>query len=184
MDFVVFDFETTGLILPDQANQEDQPYIIEIGARKVSVNGRSPEKIGESFEVLVAPPVTVTDAITKITGIEDEMLRRRGVRIERAIKDFEAFCISADYMIAHNANFDKTVLQTELDRLGSPNVFPPVLCSMHEMQTLVGGLWSLDKLFKHYFPGETFTAHRALSDVDALVAILVRSDFLKTIASA
>ncbi len=91
-DVVVFDLETTGL-------EATRCEIIEIGAVKVS-KGR----IVETFETLVKPTVSISDEITGITGITDEMVAN-SPSISQVLPDFYKFCYGCT-IIAYNIDFD------------------------------------------------------------------------------
>ena len=90
--YVAFDIETTGL-------EVETEEIIEIGALKV-IDG----KVVDRFMEFVKPKKLISEKITEITGITNEMVA--GARsIEEVIKDFVSFC--ADHvLIGHNIQFD------------------------------------------------------------------------------
>ena len=91
-EFVVFDLETTGTEVP---NDE----ITEIGAVKI-INGR----IAETFTTLVKPNQSISELITKITGIDDELVKD-APKIEEVMPDFYKFCEGA-VLVAYNIAFD------------------------------------------------------------------------------
>jgi DNA polymerase III epsilon subunit-like protein len=81
------------------------------------------------------------------------------------------FLQDAPLIIAHNASFDKEVLDIELERARVPIKWPPVLCTVEETIFLKGMRLTLSNLHEHLF-GEKFKdAHRARSDVMALVRV-------------
>lgn len=96
-DYVLFDFETTGLSIYDAK-------IIEIAAVKVRDN-----KIVDKFNCLVNPEEDIPQEITDLTGITNEMVENSPV-IDEALYDFLAF-IEDDVLIGHNINtFDMNIL--------------------------------------------------------------------------
>jgi DNA polymerase-3 subunit epsilon len=97
-DFIVFDFETTGL----SAEEEN---IIEIGAIKYKGN-----KKVDVFNTYVNPQKLIPSYITKITGIKNNDVIN-APKIEEALPKFLDF-IGNDIIIAHNANFDMKFLLT------------------------------------------------------------------------
>lgn len=97
-DFIVFDFETTGL----RAEEEN---IIEIGAIKYKEN-----KKVDVFNTYVNPQKLIPSYITKITGIKNSDVIN-APKIEEALPKFLDF-IGNDIIIAHNANFDMKFLLT------------------------------------------------------------------------
>lgn len=91
-DFVIFDIETTGLSI-------ENDDIIEVGA--VILKDR--EIVG-SFQRFVGIDGGVPDKITKLTGIDDRMIKG-SPKIEDVLKEFKGFV--GDYpLVAHNASFD------------------------------------------------------------------------------
>ena len=91
-DFVVLDFETTGL--SHIANE-----IIQIAAVRY-VNFEEKEK----FVTFVKPTVPIPSRITKITGISDEVVKDAPT-ITKTLPELIDF-IKNDVIVAHNASFD------------------------------------------------------------------------------
>ncbi len=90
--YVVFDIETTGLDLMSNG-------ITEIGAVKIA-NG----KICEQWTTLVKPDYPITEEITRLTGISEDMVKD-SPKISSVIPDFIKF-IEGAIIVAHNAEFD------------------------------------------------------------------------------
>ena len=90
--FIVLDLETTGL-----SNKFDE--IIEISALRV----RS-FHVTDVFSTLIKPTFEISDEITEITGITNEMLSNAPLfsEIEFELREF----IGDDYILGHNVNFD------------------------------------------------------------------------------
>ena len=114
MEIVIFDTETTGLLLPKHTPLELQPSITEIYAVKVN---KEFEIQGE-IEYLVDPGVPIPPHITRITGITDKMVKGRPLFKDIAGELFD-FMDGTDLRIAHNADFDNGMLATEYDRIGT-----------------------------------------------------------------
>ncbi len=91
-EYVVFDLETTGL---DVLNNG----ITEIGAVRIKDG-----KITEQFGTLIKPDYPITEEITKITGITEEMVKD-SPKISTVMPDFMKF-IDGAVLVAHNAEFD------------------------------------------------------------------------------
>lgn len=96
--FVVYDFETTGLLY-------DKDDIIEIGACKI-VDG----KIVETFQTLVSTDKILDDKIVGLTGIDNTMLVN-APSIEIALHDFNVFCEGCILVGYNNLDFDAKFLQ-------------------------------------------------------------------------
>ena len=90
--YLAFDVETTGL-------SPETDEIIEIGALKVREG-----KVCERFISFVKPSEPVSERITEITGITNEMLKDAAPK-EDVIRAFLDFC-GEDILVGHNVIFD------------------------------------------------------------------------------
>ena len=90
-DYTLLDLETTGF----------GPYsdIIEVAMIKIRNN-----EISETFQSLVKPPDSISDEISELTGISNNMLIDAPAIVD-VIESIQTF-INEDIIIAHNANFD------------------------------------------------------------------------------
>lgn len=102
--FIVFDLETTGLLL-------DKCYITEIGAIKI-VGG----EVCDSFSTFVHPPVSIPQKIVELTGITDAMVANAPEE-EEAVGEFLKFC-EGSVLVAHNAGFDTGFIRNAMQRMG------------------------------------------------------------------
>jgi len=101
---VVLDFETSGMS-PDQGDRA-----IEISA--VLIQGA---EIIDHFQSLINPGVRINDFIEDYTGITNQMLRG-APKAPDVMTEFSAFI--SDYpLVAHNAAFDRSFLDAELNRI-------------------------------------------------------------------
>lgn len=91
-EYVVFDFETTGL----ESNKDE---IIEIGAVKISKG-----KIVSTFSTFIKPSVPIPAEITELTHITEEMVADAPA-INYVIPDFYKYCYGCG-LVAHNIAFD------------------------------------------------------------------------------
>jgi len=151
---IVFDFETTG----HSPQQGDRP--IEIGAVKIEN-----DMIVDRFQSLMNPDFTISSTIEAITGISNELVMQARP-CEEVMEEFYAF-IGNTPLVAHNAGFDISFLDTELTHLGHHRE-NEVACSMlisrrifpdadnHKLKTLIEycGIFSSDVF------------HRALEDAE------------------
>lgn len=161
----IFDTETSGLIDNHSIALERQPDIIEYAGMTVNlVTG----EVLETIDSLYAPRHPVSEEITKITGITNEMLHGKPIfatdagRIVGAIE-------AADAAIAHNLSFDIEMFEIELERLGMKCGWREKICTVEATVHFKGFRLSLSDLHRYLF-GEGFEgAHRAMVDVQALV---------------
>lgn len=91
-DYIVIDIETTGLSPVYDA-------IIEISALKVEEN-----IIIDKFTTLVNPGYSISEFITELTGITNEMVKD-SPKIDVALDMFKEF-VDDSIVVGHNANFD------------------------------------------------------------------------------
>ena len=103
-DITVIDFETTGF---NSITDE----IIQIGAVKYKSG-----EIVDCYEALVKPSIRISDHITSITGITNEMVKDALPINDHLIplKDF----LEEETLVAHNASFDMRFLTANLDKYG------------------------------------------------------------------
>ena len=96
--YVVFDLETTGF------NAASGDSIIEIGAVKLKDG-----EIIDKYDRLIKPPKPISERITNVTSITNEMVSDCGTE-EEAIKEFLNW-VGDLPMVAHNAKFDTSFVE-------------------------------------------------------------------------
>jgi DNA polymerase-3 subunit epsilon len=161
-DFVVVDLETTGAKMPPGR-------IMEIGAYRVS-RGR----VSAEFQTLVNPETPIPPFISRLTGINEEMVAR-APRFSEIVADWLDFAGDA-VLVAHNSNFDVRVLNYEIGR-----VFPgrrminAHLCTVKLSRSCVPGLanYQLSTLAEHFSIPHP-NRHRAHADALATAALFIR----------
>lgn len=150
-DYVVIDFETTGL----------DPYedeIIEFAAVRV-VDGN----VTDTFSSLSNPRHQISERITKITGITNEMLST-APDVAEVLKDFLTF-VGDSVVVGHNVSFDvnfvyDSCLRHEMGTFKNDHIDT---CRISRKCTEGAKNHKLETLVKHYgIVNEN--AHRALSD--------------------
>lgn len=159
-EFVVIDVETTGF-------KPGRAAITEVAAVRVE-NGR----LGTEFHALVNPGQRVPTAITRLTGITDEMLCDQP-HIDTVFPQLHAFLGSAT-IVAHNATFDLSFLNFDARRLVSTPLLNPVLCTQRLARRLLAGLRSrsLDAVAAH-LGVSCVSLHRALGDARITAEVLL-----------
>lgn len=166
MKITFLDSETTGLLSNHSVPLDKQPEIIELYA--CEVNMETGEVLYE-FDSLFKPVHPITDEITRITGIDDEMVQSAPLFLARA-DEIKIFLEGSDALCAHNLSFDKEMLEIEFERLGQKINWPKrLICSVEQSIFYKG--YRLDLMSLHEFlTGKKFPeAHRAKNDVQALV---------------
>jgi DNA polymerase III epsilon subunit family exonuclease len=163
--FVILDLETSG------AAPSTGAAITEIGAVKV----RGGEIIGE-FQTFVNPQHGLSDFITSLTGITDEMLAD-APKIKSVLPGFFEFLGShkETVLVAHNAPFDLSFLKAAAVKHKYP--WP----QYHVIDTVRIARSVLDRdevpncklsTLAAFFGAKTSPTHRALDDARATVDVL------------
>lgn len=149
-DYIVFDLETTGF----------NPYennIIEIGALKYKNN----EKIDE-YKVLINPQEHISSVITRITGINDEMVKDCKT-IDEVFPDFINWI--EDYtLIAHNSSFDLGFIEANIKKLNLEMIDNKCIDTLALARNCITETadHKLETLKKHF--KLKYNSHRALED--------------------
>jgi DNA polymerase III epsilon subunit-like protein len=116
---MVFDVETTGLLpktVKDYRTPLDQnPYIIQLS---YIIYDTISKTVIFRYNVYIRLPenVKIPEIVTQITGITNEKCLEQGVPIQEALTAFYRDMHLCSRIVAHNYNFDKTVLQSEFKR--------------------------------------------------------------------
>ena len=157
---ICIDLETTGLSY--KTNE-----IIEIGLVKIIDN-----KIVDRYSSLVKPRGKLLSFITKLTGINQEMLINAPSFAEIAPTVLKF--IGEKTLVAHNAAFDLDMLNQELKRINYQPVTNPVI-DTKDLALLVFPDFFSHKLssLATYF-NYKFNYHRALADAECVANILIK----------
>lgn len=174
MKAIVFDTETTGLTKPSGVPLSQQPKIIEFGARKVNLETGDIEDLNQ----LINPQEPLEEIITKITGLTDEDLKDAPV-FGDFLPTAEEFFKDGDFLIAHNAQFDQSLLTFELQRLNYVTFPWPrhIICTVQEYRPRYGKYMKMEALYEDIMGQPLKQTHRALDDVIALYDLLMKDDF-------
>lgn len=163
--FVILDLETSGAAPSTGAG------ITEIGAVKV----RGGEIIGE-FQTFVNPQHGLSEFITSLTGITDDMLAN-APKIKSVLPDFFEFLGShkETVLVAHNAPFDLGFLKAAATKHQYPWPPYPVIDTVRIARSVL----ERDEVpncklstLATFFGATTSPTHRALDDARATVDVL------------
>lgn len=165
---IFIDLETTGLLKPSACDLVHQPKIIEFCAIKTD------NKFCETgrFNSLIDPCQPITETITKLTKITNEMLIGKPKFVE-ILPKIEKFFLGETVVVAHNVTFDMGVLCCELRRLDREFLFPwPTkrICTVEKTFHFKDRRLKLGELYTMATGKNVIdNAHRAESDVLALI---------------
>lgn len=160
MVFTVVDIETTGL-------SKYYHRITEIAAARVRDG-----KIVKSYQTLVNPQVSIPSFITRLTGIDNKMVKNAPL-ISEALPSFVEF-IGEDVFVAHCAAFDYGFIEFNLKRRHNHDIINKRLCTRKLANRLFPELPAkrLTDLCSH-LNVVNINAHRAMGDVEATSQVFI-----------
>lgn len=157
---LVVDTETTGLSLQDDR-------LVELGMLEVEADAADGRilRISASYNGLEDPGMPISEEASRVSKLKDADVA--GERLDDAL--VETLCARADLVIAHNAGFDRPMLEKR---------FPAFTrkawaCSSTQIPWRDFNFGAKQNYLAHEF-GFFYEAHRALIDCRALVEILSR----------
>ena len=195
---LIFDTETTGLIPKHTTVLADWPHIVQLSCIFINL-----DKLDEMFvdNFIINPGVLIPKESADIHGITNEIAEDKGINIQGALLSFAYFLENADIIVAHNLNFDKRIIETELKRMGYPNVFNTKPRQIYDtmkkgtnmcniMRTGKGGRQykkfpKLSELYEHLFKPkvdccEYKNAHNAIYDVIMTLRCYLKMNEIET----
>lgn len=117
---LVFDVETTGLVPKNDPVTkrlppiEAYPHVIQLSWVLYNMKTNMFDDV-KNFIIKVPDTVAVTDEITQLTGITREMCDA-GVELPDVLVQFYELYLNADIVVAHNLQFDATMISAEMMR--------------------------------------------------------------------
>ncbi len=163
MAITIVDTETTDLVMAEGSDIALQPQIIEIYALQVDKDFNFIREI----DTLVRPTRPIPTFITKLTGINDQMVANAPTFAEVYRKLVGVF-LGSHTMVAHNLPFDLDMMILELRRIGKEKAFPypPIqFCTVEQSMHLKGHRLKNSELLELAGGGDIDGAHRAKADV-------------------
>lgn len=178
---LTFDTETTGVInykLP--LTHASQPRIVQLGAQLADDNGF----VKGELNVLIKPDGWAIPAdATAIHGISTEDCERFGIPIRSALGMFNLWLALKPVLVAHNIDFDVSLVHIEAGKLGKGNILDGFtkFCTMKNSTDLVripgprGFKWpKLIETYRFLFNEDFEGAHDAIADVRACARVYNR----------
>ena len=160
---VVLDTETTGLSV------KDGHRIVEIGC--IELDNLIPTK--NKFHCYLNPERKVSEKALEVHGYSDEFLSTKK-KFKEVVNEFLNF-ISGKRLIIHNAEFDLSHLNNELNIIGMKKIDSDILDTLTlARDKFPGSSISLDALCKRYqIDNSKRTQHTALIDCELLSKIYI-----------
>ncbi|WP_425349858.1 3'-5' exonuclease [Mangrovicella endophytica] len=154
---VVLDTETTGL---DHAAHE----VIELGMVAFTYDDVGIRDVVGVYSGLREPNQPIAAEITRITGINDDMVRGQSIDLDAV----ERFVEPADLVIAHNARFDRPFCE----KLARGFDVKPWACSVSGVDWTSLGFEGTKLGYLVGQAGHFHNGHRAVDDCHALLEVL------------
>lgn len=181
--YLFFDTETSGLprdwSAPPSAG-DNWPRVVQIGWLSCDAAGT----LLASVQYLIKPQgFTISRQAAALHGITTSQALARGVALPPVLADFSAAVRAANWIVGHNVEFDRKVIQSELLRAELPDPFAgkSQRCTMKEAAEVCrlpgkyGYKWpSLTELHRHLFGAAFEGSHGALADAEACMRCFFR----------
>lgn len=173
MNYIAFDFETSGLpvgrrnikITPETVKNYDRCRGVSLSAARFSARGR----LIDTFDAIIYPAgFEISEESIKVHGITQKMAEEHGKPFPEVYRDFMKFIgPRTKTLVAHNAQFDTAVLQSEMLRHNIPLTDIDdfnIRCTLQLYKDRFQKSIKLVDLYKDIF-GEHFDdAHNSLAD--------------------
>ena len=159
----VVDIESTGL----DVNQDE---VIEFGCVTATINLKHGLvcTVEHMVSLFNEPKEPISALITDITGITDDDVKGHKLTIEQIYTAFDG----VELVIAHNAGFDRPMLDAHVARLGYPALSLPWACSINDIPWRDLGRESKALSYLLNQQGYFFDGHRAGEDALATINLL------------
>lgn len=175
--YLVFDTETTGLPRNFKAPLTDfdnWPRIVQLAWNLYD----SDAVLWGKYSYIIKPQdFIIPEEVAKIHRISQERAEQEGIPLEQAMKFFLKDVEEAEFLVAHNIEFDEKIISAELLRLGwkNPLMTSKKICTMKSSAQycqIDNGRGSykwpnLNELYRILFKKDFVDAHDAAVDVKA-----------------
>lgn len=179
-----FDTETTGLPVWNEPSEgPNQPHIVELAAKLVDIDSR--EIIAELNTIIKPDGWVIPDEVSAIHGITTDKALADGMPEHDALNQFMTLWRQSNFRVAHNQSFDERIIRIAIKRFLTEEVADQWkagekqctgLITKPLMQMLPKNKYGykmpkLSEAYEHYMGKPMENAHRAMSDVDACMAV-------------
>jgi DNA polymerase III subunit epsilon len=173
-----FDTETTGRPLNYKAPVTDSknwPRMVQLAWVQTDDKGTI---LQEGNHIIKPVGYTIPNDVVKIHGITTNFALENGEDLNTVLTQFEAQIQANKLIVAHNMEFDDSIIRAEYHRNAIPTSLPkqPQFCTMKSKNIInycalsgpYGFKWpALSELHKKLFKEDFGNAHNALNDVKA-----------------
>lgn len=175
MRLLFLDTETTGL-------DPEKDVITELGYVIYEVEKKQVLRVRSNFLIDASSP-GISKEIEEITGINNEMVSEWGYDAATIYKQFTQDALKASYIVAHNAEFDKSFVSNGINRhLGHVSEYKWIDTMTDIKFSKKAKSRSLNYLCADYGISPNDLAHRALFDVFQTIKLFDKFDYKEIIA--
>jgi DNA polymerase III epsilon subunit-like protein len=165
MKHLIFDTETTGLPRSSIVPIEKQPRVIEFAAILWDDDLNDEQEFSWFFN----PGIPIPAEASKVSNITDDMVKD-APPFSRVAPAIRALLVLADVVVAHNLFFDLHMVSNEFRRADTADVkWPKGICTVEATEHIQGHRLKLASLHRLLFNEDFEGAHRAMTDVKALL---------------
>jgi DNA polymerase III epsilon subunit-like protein len=168
---LIFDVETTGLPKKRKADIfdfENWPHIVQISWLIFNVTNGKIISINDHI-ISLQEGKKIPEASTKVHGITDEIMREKGENIIDILNKFNNDLMESQIIVAHNIEFDETIIGVESLRWLDYNIFGNYnnmkYCTMRRSRKIKQKWMKLVDLHEHLFKTVPQNLHNSLIDV-------------------
>lgn len=185
--YLIFDTETTGLPVDENAPIEDDknwPHLVQLSWIKINIKDGS---ITSKHDYIISPDgFTIPEEATNIHGITNEIAQRRGKPLNYVLKLFADDLETTNVLVGHNVLFDINMVEAEYNRIGWDNYVTLIesirtICTMNSSRNFCKlpyyDYWKegyrppkLQELYFKLFGNNFSNAHNSAADVKATKA--------------
>lgn len=175
--YLFFDTETTGLPKNWQApitDSDNWPRLVQLAWAWFDKEGEK----WDFYDYIIYPKdFIIPGESAKIHRISQDLAIEKGKDLKEVLSFFSQQVNQAEFLVAHNFDFDEKIIGAELFRLKMPDIFLETkkICTMKTTANICrlpgsrgNYKWpNLSELHKHLFKQDFSEAHDALVDVFA-----------------
>lgn len=185
MKILVFDVETTGLPKKRKASFDDfdnWPHIVQLSWVVYDVIDGGIESINDTI-IRLPKDVVVPQESTLVHGITNEMVIKKGKDLSKELRYFLTDCANSDLLVAHNIEFDESIISVECLRCFFNNSFKdiktPRYCTMRKSIKRYKKWLKLELLHEKLFKQKLQNLHNSLNDVYVCLRCFIKLYFGK-----
>ena len=185
MKILVFDVETTGLPKKRKAALDDfdnWPYIVQLSWVVYDVIEGGIESINDSI-IMLPENIVIPQESTLVHGITNEIMVKEGKDLKKELIYFLTDCANSDLLVAHNIEFDETIISVECLRNFYNNSFKdiktPRYCTMRKSIKRYKKWLKLELLHEKLFKQKLQNLHNSLNDVYVCLRCFIKLYFNK-----